>query len=851
MKRLSCRFWFVLLVLAARGSLAEPDPALVDLYKGAGVEMKYGVGNPGGRDFDSANLSTKDIVKLRTEATRRGYTVEPRGNSITVKGTPSNPAYKPIQEATFHHEPVTSDPVGSSAADAYNQGGNDKENFRGRPDPKTGKVVTDAKGQVKATVTDLLGKGSSQHHPLKTNPKSMSTDQLKDLGKMVAKVMEAGGINNAKLQQQAKDLHTTGDPAKAGIKDINEFQQQGRDVATEAVRNENKVIQQERMQLSQEVRQAKQQYNEAKKSGTPQEVATAKAKLEAAKGRAIQYNSHINGTTAKATANGAAEIYAKANGYEPVKNPDGTTSFRDPRTGKLVPKSAMTEAVCKANNVNLRPPRPAPGIRGSSVVDAPPPGAKPMGPVMKTAGIGLLIYGLYHGGIDAYNKVQAEKQAGDGFFKSAGKFLGYTFLNATGIQHAVDTGTEAGNIAVDQYNQDVKDNKITGTGVRGSLWYGFYKFGGAVNGSLEFLTQMFVDPLIAGGTAIKEGVGALSDKLDAAKNEAAAKATEKEVAAKAAEKKATDKDAQVKPEGLEKPADNTGGDPVDKTPKKDEINPPDPDADKPADKPEKPVLVDPDKPAPDKKDTQDGKTPDEEQENDDDKPVALDPDATPPPVAPDTPANDPTTPPGFTKEFKGYVSDTKGKIEVHEIKDPEGNVANVIHTTYGPDGKVIETKEYPANGSATPANGPMDIAGDWKGTLTFTRVIMPDQITMPDPMDPKAKPMTMTRQQCEEKLEIGKPRPLSPEIRPTGPTTGFLVTTDAEDGTKKETPYTLEGNRIVIRQEQQGATTLIEGEFTREGDQWVLNAPVKINLAPEGKQLAKVEGELKLTKPAK
>jgi hypothetical protein len=848
MKQLSRRFWFVLLVLAARGSLAEPDPALVDLYKGAGVEMKYGVGNPGGRDFDSANLSTKDILKIQKEAARRGYKIEPpRGNSITIKGTPTNPAYKPLKESTFHHEPVTSDPVGSSAADAYNQGGNDKENFRGRPDPKTGKVVTDAKGQVKATVTDLLGKGSSQHHPLKTNPKSMSTDQLKDLGKMVAKVMDAGGINNPQLQQQAEILHNTGDPAKAGIKDINEFQQQGRDVATEAVRNENKVIQQERLQLNQEVRQAKQQYNEAKKSGTPQEVATAKAKLEAAKGRAIQYNSHINGTTAKATANGAAEIYAKANGYEPVKNPDGTTSFRDPRTGKLVSKSAMTEAVCKANNVNLRPPKPAPGIRGSSVVDKPPPGAKPMGPVMKTAGIGLLIYSLYHGGIEAYNKMQAEKQAGDGFLKSAGKFLGYTFLNATGIQHAMDTGTEAGNIAVDQYNQDVKDNKITGTGIRGSLWYGFYKFGGAVNGSLEFLTQMFVDPLIAGGTAIKEGVGAVTDSLDAAKNEAQAKATEKEAQTKAAEKAA--EKAQEKAANKDKTVDNTGEAPEDKPPQKDEINPPDPDADKPADKPEKPVLVDPDKPAPEQKDAQDGKTPDEEKE-DDDKFVAPDPDATPPPVTPEPPANDPTTPPGFTKEFKGYVSDPKGKIEVHEIKDPEGNVVNVIHTTYGPDGQVIETKEYPANGSATPANGPFDIAGAWKGTLTFTRVIMPDQITIEDPMDPKAKPTIMTRQQCEEKLEIGKPRPLSPEFRPTSPTTGFMVITDDKKGTKQESPYTLQDNRIVIRQTQQGATTLIEGVFTREGDQWVLNAPVAINLAPEGKQLAKVEGELRLTKPA-
>ncbi len=150
-----------------------------------------------------------------------------------------------------------------------------------------------------------------------------------------------------------------------------------------------------------------------------------------------------------------------------------------------------------------------------------------------------------------------------------------------------------------------------------------------------------------------------------------------------------------------------------------------------------------------------------------------------------------------------------------------------------------------------PVDEPMDIAGDWKGALTFTRVIMPDQITVPNPMDPKAPPETMTRQQCEEKLEIGKPRPLSPNFRPTSPTTGFIVTTDAEKGTQKETPYTLEGNRIVIRQEQQGATSQIEGVFAREGDQWVLNATVEINMASEGKQLAKIEGDLKLTKPAK
>jgi hypothetical protein len=108
----------------------------------------------------------------------------------------------------------------------------------------------------------------------------------------------------------------------------------------------------------------------------------------------------------------------------------------------------------------------------------------------------------------------------------------------------------------------------------------------------------------------------------------------------------------------------------------------------------------------------------------------------------------------------------------------------------------------------------------------------------------------MTRQQCEEALAVGKSRPFSLTFRPTSPATGFIVFTDAEKGVQRETPYTLQDNRILVRHEEQGVSSQIEGVFVREGDQWVLNAPVVISTASEEKKSAKIEGELKLTKPA-
>lgn len=793
MKRYSLGFWFALLLIAAQVGLAV-DPALVDLFEAAGVEMKFGGGNPGGRDFDSASMTSEDIYKLKVECKRRGYP-EPkiRGRSITFQGS-SSKGYPPLPEATMHYEIKYVDQAGSSAAEAAAQSGNDKESYSGKMDSKTGKPVGKAGDKGFETINDLLGKGSSQHHPLKADPKTMTKDQLKDMGKMVAKVMDAGGVKNPELQQQAELLHTTGDPAKAGIRDINAFQQQGRNVATEAAKNESRIIRKDCAQLEQEVRQAQREYDAAKKNNNPQEVAKAKAKLENARGRAIKYNTHVNGTTAKAVANGADDIIAAANGYEPVATPDGTRGFREPKTGKLLSRSAMTEAVCKSRNANLRTTNPTTATK-------PPPGVKPMGPVMKYGGGVLLVYSIIEGGVKAYEQVQAEMQEGDGFFKTAGKILAYTFVKSIGIEHAYETGREAGDIAVNQYYQDVKDNKISGTGIKGSLWYGFYKFGGMVNGSLEFITQMVVDPVINTVTAVEEGVGAVEDVRGAAKNEAQAKATEKEVQTKVAEK--VNEKAGVGDETV----GSTGEVPVDKPPREDE-------------------------------------------QEDDAQPVEPDPDAVPPTVVPDPPANDPTIPPGYTKEFKGYVADPRGRIELHEIKDPEGNVAKVIHTTIGPDGRVLETKEYPVNGPATPADGPVDNAGAWQGSLTFTRVIMPDQITAPNPLDPKAPPETMTRQQCEEALAVGKPRPFSITFRPTSPTTGFIVFTDAEKGIQRETPYTLQDNRLLVRQEQEGVTLQIEGVFAREGDQWILNATVELRMASKEKEAAKIEGDLKLTKPA-
>lgn len=825
------------------GQSAE-DQALQDLFDAAGVHPEHGIGNAGGRDFDSKSMSASDLNKIKNAAVSKGYQVETRSDSFTIRGKDG----KPLREFTGHYQDSFKDPAGSSAADARNISG-DPESFKGRPDPETGVVARDAKGNIKnPTVNDVLGKGSGTSHPLTSDPKNMSSDQLKDLGKMVNKVMKAGNVSNPTLQQQAKLLHETGDPAAAGISDINEFQQQGRDAATEAVRNENKVIQQERVQLENQVRQAEQTLNEAKARGNPQEIAKAKTNYETVKGRAISYNSQVSGTTTKAVQNGAGEIYAKANGYEPVPQSDGTTSFRDTKTGRLVSRSGMTETIAKANTANVRPATPSTGKSTTGITEPtePVPGAKPMGPVMKGVGGGLLLAAIIDGGIKAYNKVKSEANPGDNPIWTFGKFLGYTTLNATGVQHAWDTGREAGDMAVDQYNQDVKDGKISGTGVSGSLWYGFYKFGGAVNGSLEFLTEVFVDPLIAGGTAVKEGVGAVQDSREASKKDAEAKAAENKVAeaknAKPQNKNGTGKGPQG---GIDITVPGTDIDKIDFN----AGNKTEPASDTPAPETKPPTTGDkkvglknnkgPDKKS-EKKESDDDKKQSEEKKPDNPAPVVNN---TPPEPGTVT-TDDPVLPPGHTKVFKGFVENKTGKTELYEIKDPKGNVVNVIHVNLDPNGNILSTQEYPAN-QAVEAS---ELAGAWKGSMVFNRVDMPDSITAANPASSDGKEVKMTRQQCEEKLEIGKPRPMNLEIKPASATSGVLVSRDEKDGSVKETPYTIQGDEMKIAASDQGATSHITLKIARNGNQLTLAGPLSIDVAPQGKTLARIEGEIHLAK---
>ncbi len=874
MNRHSLRLgWMVLfgLVLVLRAGGNEPDPApdpaqkaVDELSAKSGVKIEQdGIGTPGGRDIDTRKMTPEEIRKVRAASKETGYAVENRADSTTIKSKDG----KVIKEITAHHQDTFKDPVGSSAADARNISG-DPESFRGKPDPKTGTIVVDAKGNVNPTVNDLLGKTGtdgkgrvlSDKHPLKMDPKQMTTDQIKDLGKVTKKVIDVGKVHNPQLQQQAEILHKTGDPAKAGIKDLNEFQRQAQQAAAEGVRNENRIIQSERAQLESEFKKAKSNFDKAKASGNPNEIAKARTQFENVKSRAIQYDSHVNGAQQKAINRGAGDVYAEANGFTRTTTPDGKTRYVNKSTGETFTQSQMAENITRGKNINLRSPPTEPGVT--------PPGAG--APVSKGTKIGggiVFLYGAYHGAQQGAELAVQEEKPGDSSFKTIAKATVYGTVNTLGIVRADEIGEDTAKEVVRQWAADVKAGKIPATGAAGTMWKLIYagKAGLLAGGrqTKELVEGIFINPLIQAGEAIDEAVGVELDKQAKEANEKKAGDMNRRVQDKKDQEKA-------KHGGWENPGPKDDWDRINKIQGDGDKPPKDTGSEVPVIDPPKPNGPVKAKPPSKVKTTGNGidiSVPDEDPDdigadNGDDGSSDEQPVTPPPPVVPEPPT-------GGTVENKGFIKDKKGQIEVIETKDANGNVIKVTHVEYDPNGKVIDTKNYPVSAGADNPDGqpaaldPVDLAGTWTGTRTFTRVIMPDTITVDDPDSGKK---TMTKQQCEGLLEVGKARTMILEFRPTGPNGGTAIVVEIfsknendgaplhqdEDDECKPIPYVLNNNEVVLTSNNNGAASTISGKITREGSGFSMTGPILFNIpVDEGRQTVKVEGTFTVKKPAK
>ena len=517
--------------LRAVGQQANPDAGMDvvnELSRKSGVEIKQdGLGSQGGRDIDTGSKTGTEIRKVQKTADGMGLKVEDRITSTTVSGKTTDG--KAIKETTIHSAGGQKSAVGSSAWQSE-KNWNDPEHYTGQYDSKNGGIRVDAKGNPVPSVSDHLGKTHtdgkgnplSSEHPLNKNPGQMTPQDVQDMAKITGKAMESGGVNNPELQAKLNGIKN-GQP----VEDVASLQQQCKDAAAQAVRNENAKIQKEGAQLKAEVDAAKSKYDQAKAGGDKAAIQSAKQEFETAKTKAIEFNEHTQAAQRKAIQNGATDAYAEANGYKP----NGKGGYVDPATGETVSASKMAENAASKNKINLT-------TKQTTSAAKPPPA---MRPVTKATGGALMIIGAIKSKIDGHKQAQEEAQPGDSPVKTYVKGEIYSVLNFTGVSHGMQTGNAAADATVKEWKQAVQDGSISGSGVSGTLWKLYYAGKAGVKGGINQTKAIFVDPFLDAKTAIDEGLGLVDDNQKAKENEKAAKEVEKEKEHKKKEKQGATK----------------------------------------------------------------------------------------------------------------------------------------------------------------------------------------------------------------------------------------------------------------------------------------------------------------------
>ncbi len=220
-----------------------------------------------------------------------------------------------------------------------------------------------------------------------------------------------------------------------------------------------------------------------------------------------------NEETMAALAERDAQSAARVAGMKVRRNPDGTIT--DLATGERMSPSQFRQRVtapARARTVSTvrtttRPPRTAPPPKGT-----PPPGTPPeIRPSLKGVSYLLLLYGMYHGistGVQrAADEVRPDDEGFWGRLKLYGKAAGYSVYYTLGIAAVVEIGDEAQKESMRQFNKDLEDGKDPSVAYATARGFGWGLYGVA--------KAMFVDPLVEGCVAVREGVGVVTDSLEA------------------------------------------------------------------------------------------------------------------------------------------------------------------------------------------------------------------------------------------------------------------------------------------------------------------------------------------------
>lgn len=141
--------------------------------------------------------------------------------------------------------------------------------------------------------------------------------------------------------------------------------------------------------------------------------------------------------------------------------------------------------------------------------------------------------------------------------------------------------------------------------------------------------------------------------------------------------------------------------------------------------------------------------------------------------------------------------------------------------------------------------GLLDMGGTWNGSLTFTRLNMPETITVPNPKDAKGPPITQSKDECLDLFEIGKPKALAMEFRPTDPKSGQVFLNKSE----QPFAYEVQGNQVVIHAAQDGGSFRMAGTITKVGESWSLAGSINLAFEKPGSQKATAEGVFTVSRP--
>lgn len=313
-------------------------------------------------------------------------------------------------------------------------------------------------------------------------------------GKSVAKIAEWSGVPaDPKMVQQSKILRNHGSWEQAGVTKYG-------DPPAVKVAKINSYLDKVQEYMGRAMESARTQSADlaAKRAKLAETLQRGGMKGEAVKVMQNQIRANVsNEETLKYLAKTDPKLAGELSGMKVQANPDGT--FTNKATGERMSPSQLQEAVT----------RTARGTTAEAMKTASERGmVKPGSPISNYGGKIIMGAAAVDGALKGAEQAVAEEKPGDSKAWTWSKATIYGIIHATGLPGAWEQGSEAGKESAEQFRKDLLAGKNPS-----AIW----AVGrGMIYGVGGFAKGMTIDPLINGGKAVKEGIGAVREVPSAA-----------------------------------------------------------------------------------------------------------------------------------------------------------------------------------------------------------------------------------------------------------------------------------------------------------------------------------------------